>query len=299
MNDEDRPVKVHRAGWTSASFLTYAGALTVLFSLFALLGVIAADHGQGAFAGWTVVIFLVIEAIAVALRQKGRHVAAGTFGFVAVIMFGGVVAAFFNWFGWLHSGDAPFSGFHLVLIIVGLTLAAGFVALRVFKFPLIVLIQAVLGWYFITDLVSNGGNWTAVVTLIVGLTFLVKGLMLDGGASRPYGFWVHVVAAFTIGGSLLYFWHSSDFEWTLIIIVSLVLISIGSAARRSIYAVVGAIGLTLATGHFALDQTLNIGGQSFGRPQTWVGPISYLCLGFFFAFLGLLLSRRGETAEAT
>ena len=139
-------MKIARAGWTSGWFLVYAGALTVLFSLFALLGVIAADHGKGAFAGWTVVIFLAIAACAVALRQKDRPVAAGTFAFVAVVMFGVLVGAFFNWFGWLHGGDAPFGGFHLGLLGVELlTLIAAFVAIKTFHFPLIVLIIAALG----------------------------------------------------------------------------------------------------------------------------------------------------------
>ena len=289
-------MKIARAGWTSGSFLVYTGALTVLFSLFALLGVIAADHGKGAFAGWTVVIFLAIEACAVGLRQKGRPVAAGTFAFVAVVMFGVLVGAFFNWFGWLHGGHAPFSGFHFGLLGVELfTLVAAFVAIKAFRFPLISLITAGLGWYFVTDVLSSGGNWSAVVTLLVGLTLFFVGLAFDGGDSRPYGFWVHFVAGLTVGGSLLFFWHSGDFKWTLIIITSLVFIAIGSAARRSSWTVFGAIGLAAATGHFAVGATLSLGGNSLARPQTWVGPISYLCLGFFFAFLGLLLTRRGDT----
>jgi hypothetical protein len=293
-------VKAVRARWASASFLAYAGAFTVLIALFSLLGVISSEHGKGAFAGWTVVFFLVIEACAFALKRRGRPVAAGLFAFVAVGMFGVMLGAFFDWFGWLHGGGAPFSGFHVGLLAVELlTLVAAFAALRVFRFPLIVAIIAGLGWYFVTDLLSSGGNWTAVVTLLVGIVLLLVGFSLDGGDSRPYGFWVHFVAGLTVGGSLLYFWHSGDFRWTLIIIASLVFIGIGigSAAKRSIWTVLGAIGLALATGHFALDRGINLSGEQVSRPENWVGPVAYLCLGFFYVLLGLMLSRRGKAAE--
>ena len=109
-----------------------------------------------------------------------------------------------------------------------------------------------LGWYFVTDLVSSGGNWSAWVTLFVGLFLFVMGLANDGGDTRPYGFWVHVVAGLTIGGALLYWWHSSDFQWALIIVVGLVFMAVGAGIRRSSYAVLGTIGLVLATAHYAL-----------------------------------------------
>jgi hypothetical protein len=270
----------------------------VLIALFSLLGVISSEHGKGAFAGWAVVFFLVIEACAVTLKQRGRPVAAGLFAFVAVGLFAVTLGAFFSWFGWLHGGGAPFSGFHVGLLAIELlTLIAAFAALRVFRLPLIVAIIAGLGWYFVTDMLSSGGNWTAVVTLLVGIVLFFVGLSLDGGDSRPYGFWVHFVAGLTVGGSLLYFWHSGDFRWTLIIIASLVFIGIGSAARRSSWAVLGAIGLALATGHFALDRGINLGGESVSRPENWIGPVAYLCLGFFYVLLGLMLSRRGDAAE--
>ncbi len=135
-----------------------------------------------------------------------------------------MLGAFFNWSGWLHGGEGPF------MIVVG------------------------LAWYFVTDVLSSGGNWSALVTLFVGIVLFFIGLSIDGGDSRPYGFWVHFVAGLTVGGSLLYFWHSGDFRWTLIIIASLVFAVIGTAARRSSWTVLGAVGLALATGHFALDR---------------------------------------------
>ena len=272
----------------------------MLVAAWAWLGVISAHHGKGAFAGWTVAFYGVAEVCALGLLSKGRRVAAGVFAFVAVGMFAVLVGAFLHWFGWLHAGSAPFSGFHWgALAVELLTLIAALVAIRVFRFPLLVLIAAGVGWYFVTDVLSSGGNWSAVVTLLVGLAFFVTGLAIDAGESRPFGFWLHVVAGLTVGGALLDFWHSSDTQWALIIVASLVYIAVGAAARRSSYAVIGAIGLALATGHFALNATFGIGGgQSFSRPHDWAAPVAYLCLGFFLAFVGLLLSRRNAAESA-
>src|SRR5206468_7390874 len=120
-----------------------------------------------------------------------------------------------------------------------LTLIAALMAIRIFRFPLIVFIAAGFSWLFVTDLVSSGGNWSATVTLLVGIALVFRGLALDGGDSRPYGFWVHVVAGLTIGGALIYFWHKSNFDWALIIITALVFMAVGGAIRRSSYGVLG------------------------------------------------------------
>jgi hypothetical protein len=298
-------VKVVRAGWTSASFLAYAGALLALVAAFAWMGVISAEHSKGAFAGWTVVFYAVAEAIAFGLLVRGRRLTAGLFGFVSVGLFGVMVGAFFSWFGWLPEHENPFGGFHWgVLGLELLILLAALVAIRIFRFPLPVAIAAGLGWYLVTDVLSSGGNWSGWVTLLVGLTLFFVALGLDRGDSRPYGFWVHVVAGLTVGGALLHWWHSSDAQWALIIIVALVFIAIGVGLRRSSYAVIGAFGLVLATGYYSVSGYFGFIGSSFygepsGRPASWQVPVAYLCLGLFLVLLGMILHRRQAEAEST
>jgi hypothetical protein len=290
-------VKIVRAGWTSASFLVYAGALMALFAAFAWQGVISAEHSQGAFAGWSVLFYAVAGTIALIMLARGRRLVAGLFAFVSVGLFGVMVGAFFDWFGWLSSDD-PLHGFHwgnlgLELLI----LVAAVVALRIFRFPLLVLLVAGVGWYFLTDLVSSGGNWSATVTLLFGIALFFRGLGLDGGDSRWYGFWVHVVAGLTFGGALLYWWHSGDGEWAGTLIVALLYILVGAAIRRSSYAVLGVVGLVLATGHYSLEETFGF-GNVFSRPTTWAGPVAYLCLGLFLVLVGMVLRRRHAAAES-
>jgi len=290
----------------TGSFLAYTGALTALVASAAWLGVISDDHGQGAFAGWSVLFWFVAGVLAFMLLGRGHRVLAGLFGFVGLGLFAVMVGAFFSWFGWLPA-DKPLGGFHLGLLFLQLlVLLAAAIDLAIFKFPLFVAVLAGLGWYFATDVVSSGGNWSAVVTLLVGLFLFVMGLGTDGGDTRPYGFWLHVAAGLTIGGALLYWWHSSDFEWALIIIVGLVFMAIGSGIRRSSYALIGTVGLVLATWHYALGGNPGTASNDFlfgeeqpSGPASWAGPVAFLCLGLFLALVGMILWRRDTNAAET
>jgi len=300
-----RRVAVNRAGWATGSFLAYTGALMALIASAVWLSVISGDHGQGAFAGWSVLFWMLAEILAFSMLGRDRRVLAGLFGFVGLGLFAVMVGAFFSWFGWLSS-DGPLGGFHVGLLgLQLLVLLAALVDLGIFKFPLFSLVLAGLGWYFVTDLVSSGGNWSAWVTVFVGLFLFVMGLANDGGDTRPYGFWVHVVAGLTIGGALLYWWHSSDFQWALIIVVGLLFMTVGAGIRRSSYAVIGTLGLVLATWHYALGGNpasssgdLVFGDERPSSPASWAGPVAFLCLGLFLALVGMVLWRRdGDGVE--
>ncbi len=322
-------MRVVRAGWTSASFLIYAGALLALSSALEWQLVIAGEHGSGAWAGWSVLFFAVAVGLTRIFHRRERPLVAGLFGVVAVGLFAAMVGAFFHWFDWLTSKPGPFSGFFWGdLGLELLVLLAALVALRRLRLPLFVAIAAGAAWFFVTDVLSSGGNWSAWVTLFVGVVFYVVGRRLDTGDRRPYGFWLHVAAGLQIGGALLFFWHSTDFQWALIIVAALVYIGHGAALRRSSYAVLGALGLVAATGHYsappafvplfgvggggvvssttvgsssAAGGTLQLGADSTTTLDVsyspWQGPVAYLCLGLFLALVGMLLHRRHGAAE--
>ncbi len=297
-------VIVNRAGWATGSFLAYVGALIALIAAVAWLSVIDSERSQGAVAGWSVLFWVIAEVLAFALLGRGRRVVGGLFGFVGLGLFALMVGLFFSWFGWLPH-DKPLGGFHLGLLLLELlVLIAAAIDLSIFKFPLFVLVLAGLGWYFVTDLVSSGGNWSAWVTLFIGLFLFVMGLGNDGGDTRPYGFWVHVVAGLTIFGALLYWWHSSDFQWALIIIVGLVFMAIGAGIKRSSYSVIGTVGLVLATWHYALggsptNRFIGAGEEPPSTPASWAGPVAFLCLGLFLVLVGMILWRRDVNGPET
>ena len=284
--------------WSAWSFLVYLGGFTTLGAATAWLTYLAAEHGAAGFALWALVVYAVLEGLAYGLLQRGHPVAGGVFAFVAVIGFASFIGALFTWFGWLgHQGSSStFAGFHAGRFGVELlTLAAAISALRVFRHPLLMLPVVTIVWVFVTDLLSGGGSWSAVVTLLVGLVFFAWALGVDAGTRRPYGFWLHVGAGLTIGGALLYFWHSGTFEWILIVVAAVLFIRIAGALGRSSWAVLGAIGLLAASVHFTLKWTsvsVPIFGPAGHSSRGWVPPLVFSVTGLAFLALGLVLGRR-------
>lgn len=290
---------VVRARWTSSSFLLYAGAFVVLFAAIALLTWLAGEHSDGAFFGWTALVFAVLTTVALGFEAAGERVTAGLFAFVSLLMFSVWVGSFEDLIGILDAGDGPFEGFRWGLLLLDLVIiAASLILLARFRFPLLVLPAAFMSWFFLVDLVSGGGDWSAVVSIIVGF-FL---LLIGAGADRAYGFWVHVVAGLAIGGGFLYLWHSSAWEWILIGLIALFYFLLAGALDRSIYAVLGAIGLFLAWTYFVqrwTDAEISTpleGDPGFssgtGEANVWGAALLYALLGLFFVAVGLWLERR-------
>jgi hypothetical protein len=303
--------------WTSASYLVYAGAFVVLGSATASVSYLAGHYGSGGLAGWALLIFAVLLAVALGLRRQGNGLAAGVFAFVAVDAFGILVGSLWSWWGWLDtssgsslslgsdgamveaSSSSPFSGFDLgSLSLELLVLAAAISAARRFRHPLPVWTATVAGWVLVADVISNGGNWSAVVTLFIGLVYLAIGRSLDGGPRDAYGFWFHLTAGLLIGGTLLYWWHSGDFRWSLICVGALVYIALAYRTRRSSWAVLGSLGLAAAAAHFSTEwshTTIDFFGDDGGIARPWAPIVVFAVLGFLLVALGLA---RRATADA-
>jgi len=297
-------VQAVRAPWSSSSFLLYAGGITILLSTGGLLGVLGGDYGDAAFVGWSLLVFVVLGDLAFGARKAGRPLTAGLFSLSTVVALAVLVGALEDWFGWLAHADSPFGGFHVSHFLIELVLLVGSLsALRRFHFPLLVLLAAGSAWFFVTDVLSSGGDWSATVTLVFGL-----GLMFVGvGVDRVYGFWVQVVAGLTVGGALLWFSHSSDTDWILIALASLLYVAIASGLGRSSYAVLAAIGLFLSTTHFvdkwfsAVPFPLGFlfgfsAGEGSGN-HLWASALSYAVYGLVLMLLGLWLAHRRGMAE--
>ena len=303
---------VVRPRWSSSSFLMYAGAFVILFAMVTLLGWLAVENGDGGFFGWSLLVFAVIAVIAVGFELSGERVAAGLFAFVSLIAFSVAAGAFEDLIGILDdSGQGPFDGFRIGLLLLALIIiTAGFILLARFRFPLIVLVIAFVSWFFLVDLVSGGGTWSAIVSIFVGLVFMLIG----AGADRAYGFWIHVVAGLAIGGAFLYLWNSANWEWILIGLIALVYFLLASGLDRSSYAVFGAIGLLLAWSHFvekwtdtSVEPPLGFDPTSPGITETsgdasvWGAALLYAMYGLALVAIGLWIDRRrpAEHIEAS
>jgi hypothetical protein len=289
-------MEILKPHWSSSTFLAYAGGATVLGAAASALAYLASQYGSGAYAAWALLVFAVLFAIAAALRPAHR-VTAGVFAFVAVIALVALLAALWKWFGWnAGAGRSPFDGFHVARLALELiVIVAAVAAVRAFRAPLLVSIVAATSYLFIADLVSNGGNWSAWVTVVLGLVLLLVGVTLDAGARRPYGFWVHVVAGATFGGALLFFWHSGNWRWGLAAVASVVFVRIAIATRRSSWAVFGALGLLAAATHYTVEwwhRGLPFIGGTPGAQRGWVPALVFAITGFLLVLLGFVANRR-------
>jgi hypothetical protein len=284
--------------WSSWSFLVYAGGFTVLGSALGWLTWFSARYGDAAFAAWALVIAALLDGTAYAFLQRGHRITAGVFALTGVVGFAAFVGALFTWFGWLghQSSSSTFRGFDTGrLALELLTLVAAAVSLRTFRHPLLMLPVALVSWLFVTDLLSGGGDWSAIVTLLTGLVFFAWALGADAGPRSPYGFWLHVAAGLTIGGSLLYFWHSGNVDWVLVVLASLVYIRLAGALGRSSWAVLGTAGLLFASVHFTLEWSsvsIPFFGSAGQASRGWVPPLVFAVTGMLLVALGLQLGRR-------
>jgi hypothetical protein len=306
-----------RVPWTSASFLAYLGGLTILSSTLALISVQSDEHGAAGLVLWTALIFIVLAGAAEAVRNRGHLVTGGLLAMSSVAALVILVGAIFDWFGWLPNtnDDAVFfNGFHFWLLVLELiAVVAAAVALKRFRFPLLVLVLAGAIWLFVFDLLSNGGGWAAILTIAIGLAFLLAGIAVDDGPSRPFGFWLHVAGGLAIGGGLLWFFHDGDFDWVVIAVIGLGYIALGNRLGRSSWVVLGGWGILQTAAHFS-DKWSDIaaggflffplfpfvalsgldGGSGERHAHEWAGPVVFAITGVVFIALAVFMARRSR-----
>jgi len=304
-----------RVPWSSASFLAYLGGLTILFAAGSLLTVQSDAHGSAGLVLWALIVFVVLLGAALLARNRGHFVIAGLLALSVVVTFVALLGALLDWFGWFPNTDSPFKGFRFWFLVLELAaIVASAVALRIFRFPLLVFLLAVSTWFFVTDLISGGGDWSAIVTIVVGLALLLAGIAVDDGPSRPFGFWLHVAAGIAIGGGLLWFFHDSTFDWIVIGVVGLAYLALGARVTRSSWAVLGGWGM-LQTAAFLADKwsdvtelffpliyffpfIISLDGDYSEHKHNWLGPLVFGVTGLVFIALAVFMARRSRPAIA-
>jgi hypothetical protein len=278
-----------------------------LFATVAFLDTQSEGHGHAGLVLWSALALAVVGVLAFIALGTGHSVTAGLLALstvAAVVVF---LGALLDWLGWLPDLEQPgFRGFHFWLLVLELTaVLAALVALAIFRFPLLVFAATGAGWYFTTDLISNGGDWSAIVTILYGLVIFLIALGVDMGESRPFGLWLHVVAGATIGGGLLWFFHEDDWEWILIAFVALIYIALGDRLLRSSWVVFGAWGALQSTAHFAAKWSeitaplfylfpfsIELDSYDERHAHPWAGPVLFGAVGLAFIGIALFLARR-------
>jgi hypothetical protein len=271
----------------------------VLTSAGASLAYLALHYGKGALTAWALLPLTVLLGVALVLRRRGAWIAAGVFAFGAVAMWAAFLGILFTWWGWDSNSTSnnAFDGWNWTLwLLLLLVIAAASAALRTFRFPLLFVYILWSIYLLVTDVISGGGTWSAIVTLFIGLVYLFVGMSVDGGPRNPYGFWWHLSAGLLIGGALLYWWHSSEADWALLATASVLFILLSGITWRSSWAVLGAIGLFAAATHWTIEW-VNSGFSIFAPDRSWVPMVVFAVVGFFFVLLGLYLDWRRRRRE--
>ena len=112
-----------------------------------------------------------------------------------------------------------------------------------------------------------------MLSILVGLMLVSWAVAVDRGSTRPFAFWLHVVAGLTIGGGLLWLLHDGDWDWILIGLVALLYIWIGDRLVRSSWVVLGAWALLQSTAHFAAKWSAEaLGAFFYSSRSCWSMP---------------------------
>jgi hypothetical protein len=289
------PVRELKPIWTTSSFLVYTGGLTVLGGGIGALFYLSTQFpGDGQGTAWSLLILVILYAIAHALRRRDRPLAAGIFAFSSVIAWAIFVAVLFSWWGWT---DGSFENFRAWswprLAFELLILIAAWDDRRRFRFPFIRLVSAIVAAVFVLDLLTKGsGNSALIVALLLGLAYLVIGNVID----KPSAFWLHLVAGLLVGVPILVWCHTTDFDFAVVSFMALVFVMWGYWTRRSSWAFWGTLGFFIATVHYLVGSPTGIaGGLVTGQSpdiSAWSFPLGFGLLGFWLVGLGMLGKRR-------
>lgn len=285
--------------WTTSTFLVYTGGLTVLGGGLGALAYLSSRFpGNGQQTAWALLILVVLSTIAHGLKRMERPMAAGIFAFASVIAWAVLVGQAFDWWGWTNGS---FNNFRVWswprLAFELLVLFAAWSDRRRFRFPFIRLISAVIGFVFVLDVLTKGhGNSALIVSLLVGLVYLVVGNASD----KPSAFWLHLVAGLLVGVPIVYWCHTSDFDFAVVSFMSLVYVVWSYWTKRSSWAFWGTLGFFVATVHFLVGSPTSMAENAIAGQvpdiSAWSFPLAFGLLGFWLVGLGMLGKRRRHAA---
>lgn len=290
--DRFLPADAVRPIWSSSSVLVYVGGFVALLATIGLLGIAQDDGGDWALAGAAALACATAVALALALQRAARAIAAGVAATLAAVFAGATAGGLLSAVGALDADTGDYQP--ATLAVEAVLVATALLGLRRFRAPLLVLPIAGTVWFAIADLGSLGsaedaGEWLSVAA---GALLIGAGIALDRIGRRPYAFWPHAVGGLALGGALAVL--AGDDAWVLTALLGLAFVATAFLLARSSYAVLGAVGILLATTFFAVDPGGVLGGfLPFGPPpegdglEGWQVALSYLVAGLVLAAIGV------------
>lgn len=286
------PADPVRPLWSTSSALVYAGGLVSLLATLGLIAIADDEGGAWALAGAAAVACAAAFSAAETLAKAERMIAAGVAAFLGVAFAGVVVGGVLDALGAL---DASLEGYQPAALLVEAALIAGGVAAaRRYRTPFPLLLAALALWFAIADLgaLASWDDAGEVLSLCAGVLLAAAGIAADRAGRSTFGFWPHVVGGAAAGGALVVL--AGDSAWLLIAAVALGYVALAYVLERSSYAVLGALGLLIATTMFAVDPGALVGrfvpfetGRDGDALDGWQIALSYLVCGLVLAAIGV------------
>ncbi len=249
-----------------AHLLWYAGALIIIGAMGLFTSLAFATWGGGALAVTALIYAIVFILLGHMLWGRDLTVPGGLCITIAVTMAPLFVFAIQEMLGWWsqEAEDSYRDFYHWIkaswLPMELATIAAGLVALTVYRFPFLVASIAVALWFMSMDLTPwiFGGDWNSfdqrkIVSLWFGLLMLAVAWLVDIRAKSDFAFWLHLFGLMAFWGGLTLMDSDSEIAKAFYCLINIGLLAFGLFLQRRAFAVFGALGITFYLHHLADD----------------------------------------------
>ncbi|WP_374568785.1 DUF2157 domain-containing protein [Ideonella sp.] len=297
--EQEREQQHDTPSFKAAHILYYLGGLIAIGAMTLFMTI-----GWEQFGGTGLLLISLVYGTAALLLTEylfeRKHLAlpAGLTAVLAVVMVPLAVYGAQHAIGLWSDGDArhtAYRDFHYYidwrwLVMEFATLAAGAVALWRYRLPFLVLPVAVTLWYMSMDLTplllggDNLGFFSDLGKLIslwfgVAMTLLAFWVDLRSRHTKDFAFWLYIFGVLTFWGALSSMDSGSEWGKLAYCAINLLMIAIGAALSRRVFAVFGGLGIAGYLGH--LSYTVFKDSLMFPLALTAIG-LAVVAIGIYW-----------------
>jgi hypothetical protein len=178
------------------------------------------------------------------------------------------------------------------------TLAAGAAILWRYRLPFTVMPVAITLWYMSMDVTamlfgSSYGLFShegKIMSAVFGIAMTLVALWIDlrNRSRKDYAFWLYIWGVLTFWGALSAMDSGSEFGKLIYCLINVLMIGIGAALSRRVFAVFGGLGLAGYLGHLS---------YSVFR-DSLLFPVALTAIGIAIVGAGVFWQRREEAIGA-
>ncbi len=285
-----------RAGIVSAQQADRRGMIAIgAMSLFMTLG----WNALGGWGGFVTAVLYAMLALSLThwfLERKQLEIPAGITATLAVVTVPLAIFAAQMALGY-WSADKPYRDYHVfidwrwIMMEFG-TLAVGVVLLWRYRFPFMLMPIAVTLWYMSMDLVpfllgqEHVYDWEIrkFISAYFGLAMTLVAFWVDlrSRFSRDYAFWLYLFGVLTFWGGLSLMNSGSELGKLAYCGINVLMILIGAALQRRVFAVFGGLGVAGYLGYLSYKVF----------KDSLIFPLALSVVGLAIIGLGVLWQRR-------